>query len=391
MSNGTSTRLTIGNNSRNIQRQINLVDTFSFTLGTHQLKFGVDYRQLYPIIEPIEYLQQLTFTSVAGTSGTSPPGSVLSGTVSSVFISGSLGSAFPRFTELSMFGQDTWQLAPRLTLTYGLRWELNPPPKGKDGNDAFTVIGLDNPATMTLAPQGTPLWKTTYNNFAPRIGIAYQLSKRQGQEITLRGGFGLFYDLGNGQAAQGFGGTFPFTATRQLTNVPYPLSAAQASPPVIFNPPTPPYGVVNALDPNLKLPRTYQWSLSLERSLGTDQTLSVAYVASAGRELLRKESLRNPNPNFTTVNVIRNAAESSYNSLQLQFQRRLSGGLQALASYTWSHSIDTASEESLAGLPVARMNPNVDRGPSDFDVRHSFAGAVTYNLPDPNVTRIGNA
>ena len=67
--------------------------------------------------------------------------------------------------------------------------------------------------------------------------------------------------------------------------------------------------------------------------------------------------------------------------MQLQFQRRLSRGFQALASYTWSHSIDSASVDSAQGVPISKVDPQQDRGPSDFDVRHAFSGAVTYNLP----------
>jgi hypothetical protein len=79
--------------------------------------------------------------------------------------------------------------------------------------------------------------------------------------------------------------------------------------------------------------------------------------------------------------VHRNAATSDYHALQLQFQRRLSRGLQALASYTWSHSIDIASADSAFNLPTTKIDPGIDRGSSDFDVRHSFSAAATYDVP----------
>src|SRR5207244_13331441 len=68
---------------------------------------------------------------------------------------------------------------------YGVRWELNPPPHEAKGNDPFTVQGLDQPATAALAPRGTPLWQTTYGNFAPRIGTAYSLSARDRKSTRL--------------------------------------------------------------------------------------------------------------------------------------------------------------------------------------------------------------
>jgi hypothetical protein len=90
----------------------------------------------------------------------------------------------------------------------------------------------------------------------------------------------------------------------------------------------------------------------------------------------------NPNSNFGQVFVTTNNASANYNALQLQFQRRLSRGFQALASYTWSHSIDVASNDSSANLPsLAGYEPELDRGPSDFDVRHSFSAAITYDIP----------
>jgi len=118
------------------------------------------------------------------------------------------------------------------------------------------------------------------------------------------------------------------------------------------------------------------------------QTLTVSYAGALGRRLLNRQqnrlnSLPNPNPTFGTISITKNAATSDYHALQIQFDRRLSRGLQALASYTWSHSIDTASTDIGADTPGQIIDPRLNRGPSDFDVRHSFTGAITYNLPSP--------
>jgi hypothetical protein len=91
------------------------------------------------------------------------------------------------------------------------------------------------------------------------------------------------------------------------------------------------------------------------------------------------------------VGVIRNAAISAYDSLQVQYQRRLSRGLQALASYTFAKSLDTASSETAQFVSIAAIDPLQDRGPSDFDLRHVFSGAVSYMIPSGNFGTFANA
>jgi len=261
--------------------------------------------------------------------------------------------------------------------------------KGKNpASDPFAVVGVNNPATIALAPRGTPLYDTTYGNVAPRTGLAYQLRQAANSSTVLRAGFGMFYDLGQGTLG-GATGSFPFSASRSLSFVPFPLSPQNAAPPAITtNPPVP--NIVVA-DRHLKLPRTYQWNVALEQSLGTSQSLSLTYIGAIGRNLLRVTNLFNPNPYFQFVSLTSNTATSDYHALQLKFQRRLSRGLQALASYSFSHSIDIASTDSSANsvnTPGAITNPNIDRGNSDFDIRHSFTAGVTYDLPAPGSQKV---
>ena len=174
--------------------------------------------------------------------------------------------------------------------------------------------------------------------------------------------------------------------------MPFPLSDTDAAPQPLPDPSNPVAANTVGFDPDFKLPRTYQWNLALEQSLGSNQTISATYVGAVGRRLLRIEQLRSPNPSFFIVDIVRNAATSDYHALQLQFDRRLSRGLQALASYTWSHSIDIASEDSRIGAaPAGFTDPNTDRGSSNFDVRHSFSAAVTYNIPTPSAGAVGRA
>jgi len=384
---GANTSLMVGRNVDNLQRQINVVDNLTLIRSSHQLRVGMDYRRLSPVYNSLRYNQSVVYDGVTGTGGSSP-GTALSGIAKSVQVFAGAGSRRPVFTNFSAYAQDTNRITPRITLTYGVRWEFNPPPKETHGNVPFTVQGLDNPATIRLAPRGTPLWKSTYGNFAPRVGLVHQLSTTPGRELVLRGGLGLFYDLGNGQAAQGFGSVFPFVAVKRFFNVLYPLNSDQAqAPPFSLDPP---FGTMVVFDSNLKLPRTLQWNLALEKSLDANQTLLIAYVGARGQRLLREDVLLNPNPAFTVVRVTRNAASSNYHALELQYARRFAWGLQALASYAWSRSIDNASSDSLPRLRVTTSaggagtsSGQTELAPSDFDIRHSLTAALTYSFPRP--------
>ena len=177
--------------------------------------------------------------------------------------------------------------------------------------------------------------------------------------------------MGNAQSTIGF--TLPPFSTNFTVRfgLPYPLTNSAAQPPPF---PEPPFQFVAAFDPDLKLPRTYQWNLAVEQSLGPAQTISASYVGAQGRQLINIRRLVNPNPTFVSVQLIGNEGISDYHALQVQFQRRLSRGLQALASYTWSHSLDNASSDFGFGL---------DHASSDFDLRHVFSAATTYDIPAP--------
>lgn len=380
-----------GKNVDNLQRQLNLVGNVSFIHSGHELKLGFDYRRLAPVYGPLNYAQTVIFGD-ATTNGVNAAANT--GRAFQVKVTADAEPREPVFKNFSLYAQDAARLTPYLTVVYGLRWELNPPPAERNGNHpavfqgfeddgVFNLgnIGSSNPnRVITLAPRGTPLWRTTFRNFAPRAGAAYQLSPERG--TTLRGGIGIFYDLGTGQAAQAFGSVFPYARERLLSNVLFPLAPAQAEPPPLsFDPP---FDTVYAFSPHLKLPLTVQWSMALEQPLDGGQSLSVSYVGAAGRRLLRQTAVLKPSPDFSVVRLVTNTSLSDYHALQTVYARRLSQGLQAHVAYTWSHSIDDDSDDSATGLLiVGSFNTRTERGPSSFDVRHSLSGAFSYDLPGP--------
>jgi len=117
----------------------------------------------------------------------------------------------------------------------------------------------------------------------------------------------------------------------------------------------------------------------------------VAYIGAIGRDLLRVTQLFNVNSDFQSVSLTNNTATSDYHALQVKFERRLSDGLQALASYTYSRSIDIASTDTFANYlntPGGGAYQNADRGDSDFDIRHAFTAGWTYSVPSPRSQRL---
>jgi len=368
------------------QRQINVVDNLSVTKGRHQLKFGVDYRWLAPFSVPYSYRQYVQFTGMGAA-----PGGALSGTAQVAYVYTAEGNALLSH-NLSLYAQDTWRVTPRFTFTYGLRWDINPPLKGKNAaNDPFTVTGMPNFAAVALAPRGTPLYQTTYGNVAPRVGVAYQLGRRPNWSATLRGGFGIFYDLGSGS----LGGTttyFPYSAFNGINAPAFPLSPQDAvAPPISLDPPV---FTILVADPHLKLPRTYQWNVALEQLIGSSQSVSLTYIGAIGRDLLRVTQLNAVNANFPNISYTSGTATSDYHALQVKFQRRLARGLQGLASYSFSHSIDSSSTDAFSSRlnsPDSVGNPNIDRGNSDYDIRHASTAGLTYDLPSVRSGQVAHA
>jgi Carboxypeptidase regulatory-like domain/TonB dependent receptor len=374
---------------KNQQRQWNLVDTVSYSAGAHQFKFGADYRRLTPLVVPTSALQYLFFSEPSVESGAYDFGNALNA-----------ATAYPLYTNFSAFAQDDWKVSNRLTLSFGLRWDVNPAPSVTQGALPYTITGT-NPNNYALAPYDTPLWQTTWFNFAPRLGVAYVLRDTPGWETVVRGGGGVFFDTG--QQDGGISFTGPGYAAQNIlaTGGPNDIfqSAATCAPsgpnancpatliPPITHPPTGPaqLAYLSGFYPHLQLPYTLQWNASIQQALGKSQAFTVSYVGSHGSRLLQEiqyTPLSNPNPDIVQIFHVQNGLTSDYNALQAQFQRRLTQGLTALGSYTWSHCIDYGSVNF--GLPYQRGN-------CDFDVRQNLSAAFSYSLPNVGRDRFQKA
>jgi hypothetical protein len=372
----------LGKQAQDIQRQINVVDGFSWQKGLHSLKFGVDYRHLAPIFRPVNYDQAVIFTDV-------PSAEMGNAAFSEITSRDNVNLGF---NNLGAYAQDTWHALPRLTLTYGLRWDVDYKPSSTPNIPAVTGYSQTNFANLNFASLGRPAFATRFANLAPRIGFAYEVGPAAGWQTVVRGGFGVFYDLVSsevGNVLNSLSFEPPFGNQMFYSNAPYPLTAAQSAPIPI---PTSASFAQSffVFNPNLKLPYTLEWNGALQQALGKGETLSASYVGASGKRLLQTTTILGPQPTFPGAtfpggSFVDNTADSKYNALQLQYQRRLSRGLQAIASYSWSHSIDNASAGSYGngsnlGAPG---NVNKNRGDSDFDIRNALSGALTYDIPTP--------
>jgi hypothetical protein len=385
-----------GAGSSDVQRQWNAVGTVGVSIGSHQLKVGVDYRRLLPLLGRTGNIFENFQINTAK--------QIRDGVITNDRLDANVPIARePQISNLSLFVQDTWHANRRLTLTYGLRFERVPSPGEATGQLPRTLLGIESSILQNprLAPAGTPLFHNRFGEFGPRFGAAYQLSTRSRWETTVRGGAGIFYDLGLGDIANAFAFAYPFFAEKVVCcNLPLPLSAASRALPLVpatAPDPTSNLFSITALAPNLRLPYAIEWNGAIEQAIGSGQTVTASYVGAAGRRLLGQDVYSTALADFpgvsANINIQRNLGRSSYHALQIQFQRRLVRNLQALASYTLGRSEDDAStdERDITAAPSSQASLSTRNwGVSNFDVRHILSAGVTYNLPGlsgPTVVR----
>lgn len=354
--------------ARGRTQQLNFVDDMTFVTGNHQLKFGADYRAIFLDVNGPQNV--ISFSS-ASVDDFLPSGS------GSLYAARELNSKILTQSS-SLYGQDTWKITPRLTLTYGLRWELDPAPSARGNTTLASWQNVDQPGELALAPLGTALWATKYGNFAPRIGAAYSITQKG--DLVVRAGWGMFYDQGVGQVAS-LASSFPNSFAQSVPGVSAPIvNPEQYLLPVSLNPPYP--DGIYGFSPNLKLPRSYQWNVAIEKAFGDREAVSATYVGQAGRDQFRQEALYQPNSDFLGDFLLtRNNAYSNYDALQIQYRRPLLTRVQALLNYTWSHSLDNSSSDVVVGLSNTIISAASDYASSDFDVRQSFSGALVVSLP----------
>jgi hypothetical protein len=379
-----------------------IVDNVIWTKSAHTLKFGGDIRRFQSNLYFISQgrgIFNFNATATAPTSGNSFA-DLLLGLPTSTQRNPRGPSTYSRTSSFNFYTQDDWKVNSRLTLNLGLRWEMNTPMTEK-----YNTIASFDPQTGQIraaGQNGVPdnLFKYDYNNFAPRIGFAWQ--PLGDSKTVVRGGAGVFYNVqpaGNGLLGMLFNfparlpQTFNSTLAAPITlNNPFPGAVPTAAP-------TNGSLTMTAIDEDFVTAYITQWGLSVQREVGSDMVFEIGYLGSKGSHLPLNRNLnqatagpaqqiqsRRPYPQFGNITWIESVANSTYHSMELKAEKRYTKGLSLLASYTFSKSIDNSpgiSTSSSASSAVAQdtRNLSAERGLSDFDVRQRVVTSAIWEIP----------
>jgi hypothetical protein len=386
-----------GNNPQNgVTNVYQVLNNSSYIHGDHLIKFGADLRFTQQnAFRDVESRGRLQFSPFAQISGNALA-DLLLGFPLLTSVAHVDNPQQIRTESYNFFINDSFRVTPRLTLLAGLRYEFNSPPV--DAQDRANIYDV---ATGTLVPVGTngvprSGFEADKNNFAPRVGLAWSIGD-EGLTVV-RTGYGVYYDQSPLAPAEALYFNSPYFDNNIFFSLPgLPLTLNNPFP-AFFPFPLPDSAL--AIQRDLRTAYMQHWNLNVERQIGARGVLEVAYVGSKGTKLLTARDINQPlpsvlppglpivprpNPRFDDIDLLESRANSSYNALQVRFQQRLTRGFSALASYTWSKSIDDASNFfSSAGdpnFPQDSYDVGAERGRSNFDVGQRLSVSYTYDLP----------
>jgi carboxypeptidase family protein len=392
-----------------------LVNNLAINSGAHSLKFGGNIRHtkvfgLFPSLSfgTFQFNGSITGNSLAD---------FLLGRASNFSQVGGREDKKLQQTAAYFYGQDDFRIRRNLTLNLGLRWEIVPGFTERDDLLTTFVPGVQSVVAPTLPPgilrpgdPGVPrtLFPTEKNNFAPRLGLAWD--PWDDGKTSVRAGYGVFYD--DSALVQQFTVQQPPDFQPFIVQ-PFPASLADPyngnspfNPPLTFPLPLAPGFTVGLLAPDFKLGYIQHWNLTIQRQLSSALAVEVAYVGNKGTNLqgdmdpnqaiwrpgatragpdVRSRRPFNPIGQIFQVSSI---FDSNYHGLQTTLTHRLNRGLSFQAAYTWSKAIDNTSKPvsffripGQVGRPQDNHNLDLERGLSAFDVRHRFVLSYVYELP----------
>lgn len=410
-----SNGLTQGNVLHNYQ----LTDNLTWIRGGHTVKMGYDIRQTRFLLDSDNGPRgSFTFNASYTAALNAATGNPVAGSGNGVAdfllgfptnMSGAVGTSATHFQFMThnLYIQDDWRVNRQLTLNYGLRWEYLSPPTPieqerdhvygfdfRTGKQLFPTLGQIRPSI--IAPD--------YKNFAPRFGFAY--NPTWAQSVAIRGGIGIYFDQTQMNETQ-FTTNGPPVFTQQNRN-----STGRGLPEFEFGRNTLPVVVVPPVDNNYitpagtnlfaveldgRKPRVYMWTFSVQKAMWKDWVVEAAYVGSQGRRLSKRYNayanvtpgvlydvtpgVATQYPRLSGMLYSSQAGKSQFHGMNLKLERRFNNGFQILMAHTYAKSIDTDSAGSFGSPNLNPANFQLDKGLSDFDIRHRWVTSLVYELP----------
>lgn len=394
--------------SWHLQNVYTLGDDVFYSTGKHAMKFGfLGNRYDEGLTAPTSPAGQDTYANIAG---------FIQG-IPSVYNALSRGADPNRdfiFYTLGFYAQDDWRVTPRFTVNLGLRYEFATTPRELNGKE-YAIRNYQRDATYT---QGPVMLDRSYKNFSPRLGFAWDVFGKG--KTSIRGAFGIYYDVANwgGAFTQNASGMPPLSSQSRVNNA---GANAVVPLPFVFTPAQ--LGVsASVIGYNNGQPDLFQYNLTAEQQLPGNITLGLSYVGTRGAHLWTEKD-GNPtiptsiingleyfssgvptcasivpscriNTNWAGLQCDCTAADSWYDSLQVNLTKRLSHGLEFQSAYTYSHALNTAVGQIKGGDCTATgmdngtdpLFPRHDFGPACFDLRHNVRFNLLYHLPNIKFT-----
>jgi hypothetical protein len=386
----------IGDEYNNPQHSVTNVfqftDTFHYAVRKHLFKFGFDFRAL----------QQNAFRDVQARGFLNFTGLITGNSIADLLmglptVTGGARIDNPqhlRTKSWNFFLHDSYRVRRNITLQLGLRYEYNAPPV-----DRYDRANTYDQVSQTLVPVGQgdiprSVYNPDRNNWAPRVGVAWALD--EDDTALLHAGYGIYYDQSSLAPGEGLYFNLPYYDFRlYFPSESYPYLFIHDPFPADYPFESP--STALGFDPELRTPYFQQWNLTFERQFGTDSLLELAYVGSKGTKILSARDINQPAPSrispnlrplpqFADIVFLESRGNSSYHSFQTRFQQRLRSGFSALVSYTFGKSLDSSStffsSTGDSNFPQNSYDLRAEKGRSNFDVRHRFSLAYSYDLPD---------
>jgi hypothetical protein len=356
---GGAGSVSVGQNGRNRENQWEASHASSRDTARHQIRLGIDYVDLRPE-------RSGPASSVTVAFGT--PTNQFLGPLAPVWITYSHPEAdSTRLQRLAGFAQDTWRVNSRLNVTLALRASW---PRSPLIAPAANLYQVNDPLAESVTPiqQSQPLWRGSPIQLAPSVAAAWRVSPLG--STVLRASWRVLHGVES-------------AATDQLNGIPYQqlqtpqgaVSSYSASSLELVQ-------VGYGFSRNLRLPTYQRWNVQIQHQWRSD-SVAVSYAGLFGSGELRRQLVFDP-PAASGMGALifaTSGGNSQYHGLHAVYRRALASGLQADVQYSWSHSIDLGSSDSSVFFISPLHPPSLDRGNSDFDVRHAFKVAMVYSRP----------